>query len=134
MNVTEAELLYFRIDALQVLVQAVQITSLSTSKVPTFTLRQTIVAWLTAHIPAYLYLQAKSQKLPSSRYPTMRLSVGPHLLPDMSGAIQLLDFNNVFGSKSDMPSAFAHIMSKALPRRCQIRELSQVFDGLFYTF
>ena len=137
-GMTEFDLLHLRIDALQVLIQA-SVTDWfvgTTLELARYTWRQYLTMWLTAHVPLHIWYKAhpQSKQAPRVRHPSMRLSVGMQLLPDISGVIQSLDFNNVFGSKVVLASAFAHIMSKALPRRCQIRELSRFLLNYFSSY
>ena len=135
---TEQGLLTFRIEILELLLQvlpdACTLHKHRTHSV--HTLKQRVLMWMTAHVPLHIHFKAgtdtvKSRPSPQIRQPTMTLSVGVHLLPDMSGTVQNLDYNNMFGNKTNIQSAFAHIMSKALPRRCQIRELSRFLLDYF---
>lgn len=93
-----------------------------------FTLVQLIRMWKTAHIPLFLWTETHGVKPPpTSRLPGMNLSVGPHILPSMSCDLSRLDFsdNKKKQTKSEHSSCMLHILSKVLPKRCQIRELGR---------
>ena len=120
-------LLHFRLDVIQMLL--LMIPELYFVDNGTHCLQQLLVMWMTAHVPLSLFLRAHPQadNIPSSRLPHMRLAIGPHVLPSrMQHIVADLDFfNNVTILKSQYETCLVHIMSKALPKRCQIRELAR---------
>ena len=125
-----SDFLRLRVDALQMLLLLIPETYFI--KQSKMSLQQMIVMWMSAHVPLYIFLESKScrafsdSEIPASRFPHMRMSLGPHILPRMHSVILDLDFfNNVTILKSQYENCLLHIMSKALPRRCQIRELAR---------
>ena len=138
---TEQRCLRLRIDVLELLLQSLSCDFMVTThpKLARFSLRQYMIMWMSAHVPLWLWHTTFSKDADDScatapwiRSPSISKCFGVHWLPDMSAVTQNLDYNNLFGSKTDMPSALAHIMSKALPRRCQIRELSRFLLHYFH--
>lgn len=142
---SQLDLLCLRVELLEIVIQTVPANHFIVHKdlrQPSiqYTVLQQVTMWLTAHVPMWIYLTSQlgpdkpdrpDQQVPRSRLPAMRLSIGVHLLPDVSGVVHRLDFNNSFNSKHSSTSAFMHIVSKALPRRCQIRELGRFLIGYF---
>lgn len=131
-TITHFELLCFRVECIEIMLQSIEIEQRTTHKHP-FTICQQLLMWLSAHVPLWIWCQAHPHKKnpPRCRLPCMTKAIGIHLLPDASGVIHNLDFNNLFGSKNHTISPFAHIISKALPRRCQIRELARFLLDYF---
>jgi hypothetical protein len=129
----EHDLLCFRTGALELICRELRGTFYVSNCA--FSLQQQISMWLTAHIPMHVWCISCADQgashgaslvpnSPTVRHPTMRLSVGVHILPAMSDTVNNLDFyNKVPIARNTYTDCLYHILSKALPRRCQIREL-----------
>lgn len=144
-NIKLFHFICFRVEALELVIQAMPQDCMLTHKnyVEPFSVVQKMTMWLSAHVPLWIWFSSKTKestnaedvtRVPRARWPCMSKSIGPHLLPDASGTIHNLDFGNNLGSKSGNSSAFAHIICKALPRRCQIRELARFLCDYFQQY
>jgi hypothetical protein len=137
----EMQLLRFRISALELVGKSLA-SGMFYAFNCTLSLQQQISMWLSAHIPMHVWCASHSHTgdtidkasdtvthSPVIRHPTMKLSVGVHILPPMLDTVNDLDFYNTMHTGTSAmrktTNCLYHVLSKALPRRCQIRELSR---------
>ena len=98
-----------------------------------YSLRQLAVMWMTAHVPLYVWMQSVASipgqpgSVPLSRLPCPELCVSVAVLPPIAHIVVGLNYFNetTHSSKSVPSSCVEHILSKTLPRRCQVRELTR---------
>ena len=95
------------------------------------TLSPRLASWLTAHCRAVLLLITKQHggmclTLPPRVYPRIQLAVLPESTVFTKSTLADLDFRNSSQAvKLTKQSRLSHLLTKALPRRCQIRELQR---------
>lgn len=89
-------------------------------------------SWLTAHAPMARSLECGVTSAPYL-FPNFELVCGPHCAPDTTHALVNLDFGSctragttTLPPHTQVPqSTLAHVLTKGLPKRCQIRELNR---------
>lgn len=91
--------------------------------------------WLTAHVRAYLHMQTHArihpgaipdshQLVPRALFPRAELCLNERALVDTRSVVTGLDYNSRAVSFTDRTNLH-HVLSKGLPKRCQIRELAK---------
>lgn len=80
--------------------------------------------WLTAHIRCHLWLTAhgNTQEVPVAIQPHANMCLHERCIPDIRQELINLDYDN---QSRFAGSKIFHLLSKGLPKRCQIRELSR---------
>ena len=80
--------------------------------------------WLTAHIRCHLWLtaHANTEEVPMAVHPHANMCLHERCIPDIRQELINLDYDN---QSRFTGSKIFHLLSKGLPKRCQIRELSR---------
>jgi hypothetical protein len=124
-RVQDSDLLRFRVSSFETILAALPLVVFTRNCA--FSVQQQVIMWMTAHVPMHIWLAAHQAggTAPDTRHPVMKLGIGVHTLPHMASIVTDLDFYNFAPlRRAGLPTDYMHhIMSKALPRRCQIREL-----------
>ena len=81
--------------------------------------------WLTAHVRMYMWLESHSSAVPLVVYPQPYMCIGERSIPDSRYTLVNLQYRRCPGGSSKNPPPLEHILSKGLPKRCQIRELTR---------
>lgn len=118
-----AALLALRVDLMEALVAAIPMSLCLPGA--SHTVRQTVVAWMSAHVPVAIWSRAHGEAPPpSTRWPSSRLALVTPSLSGLVRSVTRLDFCGTRSSTSrcrDEPLAGA--LARVLPQRHQINDL-----------